>query len=53
MVTTVTEEASRIAVKRGATAIHTIDVLGAVEAVYGHDFEAVAVPHGDPRQSAS
>jgi anti-sigma B factor antagonist len=53
LVTTVTEEASRIAVKRGATAIHTIDVLGAVEAVYGPDFEAVAVPRGDPRQSAS
>jgi hypothetical protein len=53
VVSTVTEEASRIAVKRGATAIYTIDVLGAVEAVYGSDFEAVAEPHGNPPQSAS
>jgi anti-sigma B factor antagonist len=52
VVTTVTEEASRIAAKRGANAIHTIDVLGAVEIVYGADFEVVAEGHRIPPPSA-
>jgi hypothetical protein len=45
----VTEQATRIASRRGATGVATPDVLMAVMQVYGEDFERVLVTHGTDR----
>jgi hypothetical protein len=45
----VTERATRIASRRGATGVATTDVLMAVMQVYGEDFERVLWTHGTDR----
>ena len=45
----VTEQATRIASRRGATGVATTDVLVAVMQVYGEDFERVLWTHGTDR----
>jgi hypothetical protein len=45
----VTEQATRIASRRGATGVATADVLMAVMNVYGEDFERVLWTHGTDR----
>ena len=45
----VTEQATRIASRRGATGVATTDVLIAVMQVYGEDFERVLWTHGTDR----
>jgi len=45
----VTEQATRIASRRGATGVATTDVLMAVMQVYGEDFERVLWTHGTDR----
>jgi hypothetical protein len=45
----VTEQATRIASRRGATGVATTDVLIAVMQVYGVDFERVLWTHGTDR----
>jgi hypothetical protein len=47
----VTEQAVRIAARRGVSGVSTIDVLMAVMFVYGEDFERVLRAHGaDPHE---
>jgi hypothetical protein len=45
----VTEQATRIASRRGATGVATTDLLMAVMQVYGEDFERVLWTHGTDR----
>jgi hypothetical protein len=45
----VTEQATRVASRRGATGVATTDVLIAVMQVYGEDFERVLWTHGTDR----
>jgi hypothetical protein len=47
----VAEHAARIASRRGATGVATIDVLMAVMHVYGEDFDRVLRAHGTDRDT--